>query len=116
MSASHAQVQRADFDQVMFPNYAPATFIPVRAEGSRVWDQAGRAFIDFTGGIAVNALGHCHPKLIAALTEQAGKLWHASNVFTNEPALRLACKLTEATFAERAFFCNSGAEANEAAL
>lgn len=116
MSAPHAQVQRADFDQVMFPNYAPATFIPVRAEGSRVWDQAGRAFIDFTGGIAVNALGHCHPKLVAALTEQAGKLWHASNVFTNEPALRLARKLTDATFAERAFFCNSGAEANEAAL
>jgi acetylornithine/N-succinyldiaminopimelate aminotransferase len=116
MSAPHDQVQRADYDQVMFPNYAPATFVPVRAEGSRVWDQAGREFIDFTGGIAVNALGHCHPALVAALTEQAGQLWHISNVFTNEPALRLARKLVESTFAERVFFCNSGAEANEAAL
>ncbi|GGJ91334.1 aspartate aminotransferase family protein [Pseudomonas matsuisoli] len=116
MSAPHAQVQRADFDQVMFPNYAPATFIPVRAEGARVWDQAGREFIDLTSGIAVNSLGHCHPALVEALTEQAGKLWHVSNVFTNEPALRLAKQLVDATFAERAFFCNSGAEANEAAL
>jgi acetylornithine/N-succinyldiaminopimelate aminotransferase len=109
-------VQRADFDQVMVPNYAPAGFIPVRGAGSRVWDQSGRELIDFTGGIAVNALGHCHPALVAALTEQANTLWHISNVFTNEPALRLAHKLVEATFADRAFFCNSGAEANEAAF
>lgn len=116
MSVEHAQVQRAEFDQVMVPNYAPATFIPVRGEGSRVWDQAGRELIDFTGGIAVNSLGHCHPRLVAALTEQAGKLWHVSNMFTNEPTLRLAKKLEAATFAERVFFCNSGAEANEAAF
>lgn len=114
MSASH--VQRADFDQVMVPNYAPAAFIPVRGEGSRVWDQSGRELIDFAGGIAVNTLGHAHPALVKALTEQAGKLWHISNVFTNEPALRLAHKLVDATFADRVFFCNSGAEANEAAL
>ena len=114
MSASH--VQRADFDQVMVPNYAPAAFIPVRGEGSRVWDQSGRELIDFAGGIAVNTLGHAHPALVKALTEQAGKLWHISNVFTNEPALRLAHKLVNATFADRVFFCNSGAEANEAAL
>lgn len=116
MSVQHDPVQRADFDQVMVPNYAPAGFIPVRGAGSRVWDQRGRELIDFTGGIAVNALGHCHPALVTALTEQANTLWHISNVFTNEPALRLAHKLIDATFAERVFFCNSGAEANEAAF
>lgn len=116
MSVEHAQVQRTDFDQVMVPNYAPAGFIPVRGAGSRVWDQSGRELVDFAGGIAVNVLGHCHPALVGALTEQANTLWHVSNVFTNEPALRLAKKLVDSTFAERAFFCNSGAEANEAAF
>ena len=116
MSVEQAAVQRADFDQVMVPNYAPAGFIPVRGAGSRVWDQAGRELVDFSGGIAVNVLGHAHPALVGALTEQANKLWHVSNVFTNEPALRLAKKLVDATFAERVFFCNSGAEANEAAF
>ncbi|MBN3003496.1 aspartate aminotransferase family protein [Chromobacterium alkanivorans] len=109
-------VTRADFDQVMVPNYGPAGFIPVKGLGSRVWDQSGREFIDFAGGIAVNSLGHCHPQLVAALTEQASKLWHVSNVFTNEPVLKLGKLLTETTFAERVFFCNSGAEANEAAF
>lgn len=109
-------VTRDTFDQVMVPNYSPAGFIPVKAEGSRVWDQQGREFIDLAGGIAVNSLGHCHPEVVAALTEQAGKLWHVSNVFTNEPALQLASALVEKTFAERVFFCNSGAEANEAAF
>ena len=116
MSVEQAPVQRADFDQVMVPNYAPAAFIPVRGAGSRVWDQSGRELIDFAGGIAVNVLGHAHPALVGALTEQANTLWHVSNVFTNEPALRLAKKLVDATFAERVFFCNSGAEANEAAF
>lgn len=116
MSVQHDPVQRADFDQFMVPNYAPAAFVPVRGQGSRVWDQAGRELIDFAGGIAVNVLGHCHPALVGALTEQANTMWHISNVFTNEPALRLAHKLVDATFAERVFFCNSGAEANEAAF
>ena len=116
MSVEHAHVPRADFDQVMVPNYAPAGFIPVRGAGSRVWDQSGRELLDFAGGIAVNVLGHCHPALVAALTEQANSMWHISNVFTNEPALRLAHKLVDATFADRVFFCNSGAEANEAAF
>ena len=110
------QVTREMFDQVMVPNYNPAKMVPVRGLGSRVWDQAGNEFIDFAGGIAVNALGHCHPELVNALTEQGQKLWHLSNVFTNEPALRLAKKLTDYTFAERVDFANSGAEANEAAL
>lgn len=116
MSVEQAPVQRTDFDQVMVPNYAPAAFIPVRGKGSRVWDQSGRELVDFSGGIAVNVLGHAHPALVNALTEQGNKLWHVSNVFTNEPALQLAKKLVEATFAERVFFCNSGAEANEAAF
>ncbi|WP_374356080.1 aspartate aminotransferase family protein [Chitinimonas sp.] len=112
---SHSPI-RADFDQYMVPNYAPADYIPVRGVGSRVWDQAGKEFVDFAGGIAVNSLGHAHPALVKALTEQAQKVWHVSNSLTNEPALRLAKKLVEATFADRVFFCNSGAEANEAAF
>jgi succinylornithine transaminase family protein len=109
-------VTRQLFDQVMVPNYQPADLIPVRGAGSRFWDQGGREYVDFAGGIAVNVLGHCHPKLVAALTAQAQTLWHLSNVMTNEPALRLAQKLCQATFAERIFFCNSGGEANEAAF
>lgn len=109
-------VNRSTFDKVMVPNYGPADFIPVKGKGSRVWDQEGREYVDFAGGIAVNALGHCHPELVAALTAQAQTLWHVSNAFTNEPALKLATLLTENTFAERVFFCNSGAEANEAAF
>ena len=109
-------VTRQLFDDVMVPNYAPAAIIPVRGEGSRLWDQDGRDYIDFAGGIAVTGLGHAHPRLVAALNEQAQKLWHVSNVLTNEPALKLARRLCELTFAERVFFANSGAEANEAAL
>lgn len=113
---SDMAVTRELFDQVMVPNYAPSGSIPVRGQGARVWDQQGREFIDFAGGIAVNCLGHCHPALVRALKEQGEKLWHLSNVWTNEPALRLGKKLVDATFAERVYFCNSGAEANEAAL
>lgn len=119
MSQAQSQamsVTREMFDDVMVPNYNPAAFIPVKGEGSRVWDQAGREYVDFAGGIAVNCLGHCHPAMVNALTEQGQKLWHLSNVLTNEPAIRLAKKLTEATFADRVYFANSGAEANEAAL
>ena len=110
------QFNRAQFDLVMVPNYAPSNVIPVRGEGSRVWDQNGNEFIDFAGGIAVSCLGHCHPCLVNALTEQGKKLWHLSNVMTNEPALELATKLVNSTFAEKVYFANSGAEANEAAL
>jgi acetylornithine/N-succinyldiaminopimelate aminotransferase len=109
-------VTRAMFDQLMVPCFAPAEFIPVRGAGSRVWDQQDRMYIDFASGVAVTALGHCHPAIVKALTEQAHTIWHVSNWMTNEPALRLAKKLVDATFAERVFFCNSGAEANEAAL
>mgnify|MGYP006138741231 CR=1 FL=1 len=113
---STQQVNRALFDQVMVPNYAPANIIPVKGEGARVWDQDGREYIDFAGGIAVSSLGHCHPALVSALKSQADKLWHLSNVMTNEPALRLAKKLVDATFADKVYFANSGAEANEAAF
>lgn len=109
-------VSRENFDQWIVPTYAPASFVPVRAEGSTLWDQQGKSYIDFAGGIAVNALGHAHPDLQKALLQQAAKLWHTGNGYTNEPILRLAKQLIDATFADRVFFCNSGAEANEAAL
>ncbi|MFO1412996.1 MAG: acetylornithine/succinyldiaminopimelate transaminase [Burkholderiales bacterium] len=115
-TAATLPVTRAMFDEVMVRCYAPADFVPVRGEGSRVWDQSGKMYIDFASGVAVTALGHCHPAMVKALTEQACTIWHVSNWFTNEPALRLAKRLVDHTFAERVFFCNSGAEANEAAL
>ncbi|ALO44626.1 aspartate aminotransferase family protein [Pseudoalteromonas phenolica] len=110
------QVNRELFDHVMVPNYNPSEVIPVKGKGSRVWDQKGDEYIDFAGGIAVNCLGHSHPNLVNALKEQGEKIWHLSNVMTNEPALRLAKKITDATFADKVYFANSGAEANEAAL
>lgn len=109
-------VDRGSFDEVMVPCYNPMEFIPVKGFGSRIWDQQGHEYIDFAGGIAVSCLGHCHPVMVQALTTQANKLWHLSNVMTNEPALRLAKKLIQVSFAEKVFFANSGAEANEAAL
>lgn len=114
--SEQSKVSRALFDQIMVPNYSPGEKIPVRGEGSRVWDQSGKEYIDFAGGIAVSALGHTHPALVSALTEQAQKLWHLSNVLTNEPALRLAKLLVDCTFADKVFFANSGGEANEAAF
>jgi acetylornithine/N-succinyldiaminopimelate aminotransferase len=99
------------------PVYRPRELVLERGEGARVWGRDGRDYVDFGAGIAVNALGHCDPDLVAALTEQAHKLWHASNVFYTEPPLRLAEELVTASgFAERVFLCNSGAEANEAAI
>ncbi|HBS6035321.1 TPA: bifunctional succinylornithine transaminase/acetylornithine transaminase [Klebsiella aerogenes] len=109
-------ITREDFDAYMVPCFAPAPFIPVKAAGSRVWDQKGKEYIDVAGGIAVNALGHTNPALTAALKAQLDKLWHIGNGYTNEPVLQLAKTLVESTFADKIFFCNSGAEANEAAL
>ncbi|XQW84643.1 aspartate aminotransferase family protein [Thalassotalea piscium] len=113
---NHFPVNRALFDDVMVPNYSPSAVIPVRGQGSKVWDQQDREYIDFAGGIAVNCLGHCHPALVGALKDQADKIWHLSNVMTNEPALRLAKKIVDNTFAEKVYFANSGAESNEAAF
>ena len=109
-------VTRQTFDEVLVPTYAPAAMVPVRASGLDLWDQEGKHYLDFTSGIAVTALGHCNPHVNEALTKQLNTIWHIGNGYTNEPVLRLATALTEATFADRAFFCNSGAEANEAAL
>lgn len=107
---------RQDFDTYMIPTYAPQDAIIVRGKGSRVWDQDDNEYVDFAGGIAVNALGHAHPELLEALKTQADKVWHVSNVFTNEPALKLARALVDLTFADKVFLCQSGTEANEAAF
>ncbi len=99
------------------PVYKPRDVLLDHGKGSRVWDSEGRDYIDFGAGIAVNALGHQDPDLLDALTTQARKLWHSSNVFYSEPPLHLAEELVRASgFAERVFLCNSGAEANEAAI
>ena len=99
------------------PVYRQRELVLERGQGARVWDSEGRDYIDFSAGIAVCSLGHADPDLVAALVEQAGRLWHTSNVFHSEPPLRLAQELVQASrFAERVFFCNSGAEANEAAI
>ncbi len=107
---------RGIYENVMLPNYSPANFIPKEARGSRIWDQDNKEYIDFGGGIAVNSLGHSHPDLIKALSEQSKKFWHLSNYLSNEPAINLAKKLTDLTFAENVFLSNSGTEANEAAI
>ena len=104
-------------ERYYLPVYRPRRIVLDHGKGSRIWDREGREYVDFGAGIAVNALGHAHPALVGALTEQAGKLWHTSNVFVSEPTLRLAEELVEASrFAQRVFFCNSGAEANEGAI
>lgn len=94
---------REDFDAYLVPCFAPAPFIPVRAAGSRVWDQQGKEYIDMAGGIAVNALGHAHPALAQALQDQLAKLWHIGNGYTNEPVLQLAKTLVQSTFADKVF-------------
>ena len=103
--------------QRYLPVYRQREVILERGQGARLWDRDGHEYIDFSAGIAVCGLGHNDPDLVAALTEQAGKLWHTSNVFYSEPPLRLAEELAAASrFASRVFLCNSGAEANEAAI
>ncbi|SFN56559.1 aspartate aminotransferase family protein [Xenorhabdus japonica] len=109
-------IQRNWFDQYMVPCFSPANFIPVVAKGSRVWDQDSKEYIDFAGGIAVNSLGHANDELKNTLSFQMENIWHIGNGYTNEPVLKLAKSLVENTFADKVFFCNSGAEANEAAL
>ncbi len=92
----------------------PVTF--VRGAGARLYDDAGREYLDFVAGIAVNLLGHGHPDVVAALSSQAARLIHASNLYFTEPQVALAQRLAELAFPSRVFFCNSGAEANEAAI
>jgi len=96
--------------------YARAPIVLSHGEGMSVWDTEGRCYLDFGSGIAVTALGHSDPGWVAAVTEQAGRLCHVSNLYHNEPMVALAERLTRFSFADRVYFCNSGAEANEAAL
>ncbi len=114
MSRNAELAQRAG--RVLVGNYRPVPIALVRGEGCHLWDADGRRYLDFMGGIATAALGHCHPRVRAALEAQAGRLWHVSNLYLTEPQIELAERLTAHCFAERVFFCNSGAEANEAAL
>ena len=100
----------------VLPTYARFPFAFDRGEGARVFTEDGDEFLDFGAGIAVNALGHAHPHLVAALTEQAQKLWHTSNLYTIPGQEKLARRLVEATFADTVFFCNSGAEAVECSV
>jgi predicted acetylornithine/succinylornithine family transaminase len=88
----------------------------VRGEGSRLWDEQGNEYLDFLCGISVTSLGHCHPRVLEAVREQAGRLMHTSNLFYTEPAMRLAKRLSESSLGGKVYFCNSGAEANEAAI
>ena len=98
------------------PNYNQAPLVLTRGEGVWLWDRDGRRYLDMVAGIAVCSLGHCHPRLVAAIRDQAETLIHVSNLFHNEPAVALMDLLTELSFADRVFLCNSGTEANEAAL
>ena len=100
----------------MMDTYSPPDLVFDHGKGARLYTEDGAAYLDFISGIAVNCLGHAHPKAVAALTEQAGKLWHLSNMFKVPKGVELAKKLTDATFADRVFFTNSGAEAMECAL
>jgi acetylornithine/N-succinyldiaminopimelate aminotransferase len=100
----------------LYGNYRPAPVVFARGQGCELFDVDGRRFLDLAAGVAVSVLGHGHPALTRAIAEQAGKLIHASNYFYNEPNVRLATELCARTKMDRAFFCNSGAEANEALL
>jgi acetylornithine/N-succinyldiaminopimelate aminotransferase len=100
----------------VYPTYLRAPVAFVRGEGMRLYDEKGAAYLDFGAGVAVNSLGHCHPHLVAALTEQAHRVWHTSNLFQMPGQERLAKRLIEHTFADTVFFTNSGAEALECAI
>ncbi len=100
----------------LMPTYGPPEIAFVRGEGAKLWDADGKEYLDFVAGIAVCGVGHSHPRLVKTICEQARRIMHTSNLFFIEPQARLARKLADISFAERSFFCNSGAEANEAAI
>ncbi|MDE3084560.1 MAG: acetylornithine/succinylornithine family transaminase, partial [Verrucomicrobiota bacterium] len=104
------------YDAFVLKNYARPALTLVRGNGAQVWDDQGNCYLDFTSGIAVNALGHCHPHWIAAVQRQAGELIHVSNLFRNPNQAELARRLVQRAGPGRIFFCNSGAEANETLL
>ena len=103
-------------DQYLINTYGSRDLALVRGEGIHVWDADGKEYIDLFSGIAVCNLGHCHPKVTQTIIEQSQKLIHVSNLYNIEPQVLLAKKLSELCFAKRWFFCNGGAEANEAAI
>ncbi len=107
---------RQDTDRYLMNTYARTPISIVRGRGSKVYDLEGREYLDFVAGIAVNVLGYAHPDLVAAIQKQAQQLLHASNLYYTEPQTKLAKALVEHSFAKKVFFCNSGAEANEAAI
>jgi acetylornithine aminotransferase/acetylornithine/N-succinyldiaminopimelate aminotransferase len=104
------------YDAHVMKNYARAPMTLVRGRGTQVWDDAGNAYLDFTSGIAVSALGHCHPHWVAAVQRQAGELIHVSNLFRNPNQGELAKRIVGYAGPGRVFFCNSGAEADEAMI
>jgi acetylornithine/N-succinyldiaminopimelate aminotransferase len=104
------------YDAFVMKNYARASLTLTRGRGAQVWDDQGNSYLDFTSGIAVSALGHCHPHWVAAVQRQAGELIHVSNLFRNPNQAELARRLVQRAGLGRVFFCNSGAEANEALL
>jgi predicted acetylornithine/succinylornithine family transaminase len=112
---SLAELQALERSSVI-PSYARQPVEFVRGEGSRLWDEEGNEYIDLLCGISVTNLGHCHPRVVAAVREQVGQLMHVSNLFYTEPAMRLAERLSASSLGGKVFFCNSGAEANEAAI
>lgn len=117
MSSEITRLNTADlYDAHVLNNYGRAPLTLVRGEGARVWDDEGKSFLDFTSGIAVSALGHCHPRWVQAVQRQAGELIHTSNLFRNPLQGELARRLVERAGPGRVFFCNSGAEANEGLL
>ncbi len=103
-------------DKVIMKTYGRYPIVPVRGEGCRLWDADGKEYLDFLAGVAVNNLGHCHPRVVKALQEQAATLIHCSNYYQIPQQIELAELLCVHSFADKAFFCNSGAEANEAAI
>src|SRR5210317_566365 len=114
MSRTQNWIERAD--QSVMKTYGRYPIVADRGEGCRLWDVDGKVYLDFLAGVAVNNLGHCHPKVVAALQDQAGRLLHCSNFYHIPQQVELAEWLCAHSFAERVFFCNSGAEANEAAM
>lgn len=100
----------------LLQNYRQPPVVMARGQGTRLWDVDGREYLDLLGGIATCAMGHCHPQVVAAVHAQVDKLWHVSNVFYSQPCIDLADRLTQASGLDRAFFCNSGGEANEALI
>jgi predicted acetylornithine/succinylornithine family transaminase len=103
-------------NRYLMNTYNRSPFALIKGRGVKVWDSEGKEFLDFVGGIAVNCLGHCHPRVVIAIQKQAQRLLHVSNLYHIEPQIRLARLLIENSFADKAFFCNSGAEAVEAAI